>query len=398
MVSFLFLLAAKADTLRPLTPPEIQGLRVWDDGRTNAQRVGDRIRFTWQIRFKNETPREIGSIQVRLINDNSGRRTFNGPPVTLKGFSNSSAPHTGSILPYNKTEFKQGVVFEMPARLWDTDSYPRPELVGATTFRSPDLHDMGHLYTRLLNSRAPDAIALLKKDPSLLKVRNSEGLTTMLAAVATSAPEVIEYVAAHGGSYGETSQKGSSAMHLAAINGYPGTLDLIAKHGGKVDARAQSGRTPLMKAIVHGMPLAWNWLLKHGASVNVIDRGGWSPAHYAVQEGQMMALQAMMRYGLKPTTHDPTGQGLLHYAVFNYVLLDQVRALGVPVDDRNPRNGQTPLMVAAWSGWTEPQVWFLRNGANPNLKDKQGRTAYDYARQRGSESFFRTLVAKYGRR
>ena len=51
---------------------------------------------------------------------------------------------------------------------------------------------------------------------------------------------------------------------------------------------------------------------------------------------------------------------------------------GLTVDDCD-ETGMTPLMYAFKSGVAEGIPWLLKHGADPDRKDKQGRSARDYA-------------------
>ena len=393
IVSLLPLLVvslAHAEGTRELTPAQMQGIRVWDQGRTGVMR-GSRpgtLRIAYHAQFKNETPRELASLTVKLLVDAGGRRAFASPTRILKRFANLSVPITGALEPYDKTEYVEGIEFEIPERLWRTDIYDRLVVTGASTFVDPNLHDAGHLYARLGRIKDEEGITLFKKDPSLLKVKNAQGFDTTLMAFVAAGPKCAKYVLAHGGNAKAHTVRNATIMHMAAVNGAPAVLDLALSLGGNVNARTKSGKTPLLKAIVFGQNV--RWLLAHGANPRYEESPGHTAAQYAVREGIVEILQEFVRVGVSPRSKDSLGQGWMHYAVYNHLMMEKVHALGVPFDDPNSKTGETPLMEAAWAGWTEPQVWLLQNGADPNRKDKKGKTAFDYA---GSYTYDQTMAA-----
>ena len=240
----------------------------------------------------------------------------------------------------------------------------------------------------------------MKKDPSLLKVRNRQGLTTTLMAFGACDPSVIRYVLAHGGNAKDRTERGATAMHMAAMNGWDGALELAKSLGGDPNAKTASGRTPLMKAVSVGQSHGWTWLLAHGAKPDAMGPDGRSAALYAIQEGQAEALAALARAGADPKKRTPDGRGWLEIALENPIFLDTVAKYGVDVNARNPKTGLTPLMVAVANYGIESQAWLLMR-SDPNLKDKLGRTAYDYARASNTlhtDRFLRALVAQYGRK
>ena len=74
--------------------------------------------------------------------------------------------------------------------------------------------------------------------------------------------------------------------------------------------------------------------------------------------------------------------GMDYHAVIQLLL-----AAGANVNGRD-NAGKTPLM-SAFTG--EVTAWLLELGANPQLKDKRGKTALDWAKERRHDSARRVL-------
>lgn len=55
----------------------------------------------------------------------------------------------------------------------------------------------------------------------------------------------------------------------------------------------------------------------------------------------------------------------------------------VPPAEEDPENAPTALMEAAASGETEAAAMLLEHGADPSLRDPEGRSAADYAQENG---------------
>eukprot|EP01046_Picozoa_sp_COSAG06_P028242 COSAG06_NODE_2533_length_6711_cov_6.195705_6_plen_127_part_00 len=69
------------------------------------------------------------------------------------------------------------------------------------------------------------------------------------------------------------------------------------------------------------------------------------------------------------------------YMYGSYEAAEALCAHGAELDARD--NSQyTPLMRAAWTGKTKICEMLLALGADPSLKNKDGKTALNYARQR----------------
>ncbi len=113
------------------------------------------------------------------------------------------------------------------------------------------------------------------------------------------------------------------------------------------------GETPLMLAAVRGYAALVNTLLEQGAQPN---RAGWTALHYAASH---------------------TGDTALH-------ILQQLLEHSAYIDAESP-NGTTPLMMAARYGLSDAVALLLEAGADPSLKNQQGLTAVDFAREAGRD-------------
>jgi hypothetical protein len=61
-------------------------------------------------------------------------------------------------------------------------------------------------------------------------------------------------------------------------------------------------------------------------------------------------------------------------------VIDQLVAAGTPVDATDPAFGGHPLRTAAWNGRPESVRRLLAHGADPSLRDEDGRAPLDLAR------------------
>lgn len=123
------------------------------------------------------------------------------------------------------------------------------------------------------------------------------------------------------------------------------------------EARARNGDTALMIAAFKGKKDAVNKLLEKGAEPN---QKGWAALHYAAFVGNNEIVK---------------------------ILLDR----SAYIDAESP-NKTTPIMMAARAGHILTVKLLLDEGADATLKNDQGLTAIDFARQNDHENIAEGLT------
>ncbi len=143
-------------------------------------------------------------------------------------------------------------------------------------------------------------------------------------------------------------------------------------------------QSALGKALLAKDTLTALQLIRAGANVNRIDSGqdcSWLIRFCRYTEADPMVF-FLLRHGAKPDTScTPAGRTALHVAAAYYAcepLCEALLKAGANINART-HDGATPLMLAAQSAKLRLLRLLLEKGADPHLKDKQGKTAYDYA-------------------
>lgn len=145
-------------------------------------------------------------------------------------------------------------------------------------------------------------------------------------------------------------EQGDTGLLVALREGSLTVADfLLTVNAVNVEARNRAGESPLMMAALKGHHRQAKRLIERRAEVN---KPGWTPLHYAASNpGEGSA--AMVRLLLE------------HFAY---------------IDAESP-NKTTPLMMAARYGSESVVKLLLEEGADPLLRNEQGLTALDFARQ-----------------
>jgi len=160
-----------------------------------------------------------------------------------------------------------------------------------------------------------------------------------------------EYIRKHAKNIGKRDELGYSALHHAAIAGLRDVSELLVEVGEDVDAKGQDGATPLRCAVQEGHARVVEILLGRGASFLDKDEDGLSMLHCAASEG--------------------------HQAVVNIILTHAPW-----LANEQSWSGWSPLHSAAVMGHSQVVTTLLAFGANPRLKNNQGKTAGELAKER----------------
>jgi ankyrin repeat protein len=147
---------------------------------------------------------------------------------------------------------------------------------------------------------------------------------------------------------------GEPALVLAIREGSAAVVqDLLAHPGTDLERKAVNGNTALMMAAFKRDGDTLRALLDKGAKVN---QPGWTALHYAAASGDAAIAQLLIDRGAKLDALSP-----------------------------RPSGAVTPLMMAAREGQDGIVRLLLAKGANSKLKNTEGFTAAQLAKQAGHD-------------
>jgi len=211
--------------------------------------------------------------------------------------------------------------------------------------------------------------------------KTAEGTTLLMMAALD--PEKVKLLIDRGGDVRAKAKTGFTALMVATT--YLGTaesVNLLLAHGG--EARPGAGvifdASPLFLASLAGDRDNVALLLAKGADPNrkmkMIGTFSTSPLFAAVGFGDPAVIKALLAGGADIRERDRDGMTDLHWAVVGNRLA-AVRALLAGGADVSAVDRFTPLFYAATLdfGDAETATALLQAGANPNVKNKDGRTA-----------------------
>lgn len=143
------------------------------------------------------------------------------------------------------------------------------------------------------------------------------------------------------------SPDGQTGLYLAVREPAPKVADvLLSWRRTNVEARNKADESPLMMAALKGQLDMVRRLIARDADVN---KPGWTPLHYAATHGHLEVMALLLE----------------HHAF---------------IDAQSP-NGTTPLMMAAMYGTPQAVKLLLDAGADTNIKNQLGLSAWDFAQR-----------------
>ena len=182
----------------------------------------------------------------------------------------------------------------------------------------------------------------------------------------------------------------------AAAQGDLEFLGAMVRHGLDIDIADAMGRTPLMCAQSGDVA---DFLLRQGADPNAADRDGYAVLHYHLWSDAALSLvPVLLEHGVAPQRSSPP---LLRELAVRFIewrqyhegaiLLEMLVCAGWDVDERDG-HGATLLHVAAHNDNLPLAESVLRLGADPSLRDHEGRTAAAIAQELGSSRVLSRLL------
>jgi uncharacterized protein len=232
-----------------------------------------------------------------------------------------------------------------------------------------------------------------------LQARDRLGAMPLAHAARAGQRALLELFLAKGAAIDARDLAGATALYAAAENERPASVALLLAKGADPNIPGRSGLTPLAAAAFKGNDRIVEDLLARGALPNVVDSTGKAAITYAAARGFAGIVGRLLDAGVDPGFrygHDLTALmwAAGHEGGVGAQAAESTATLlighGSPLDAIDDR-GRTALMMAAELGYPERVTMLIRQRADPTLRDKSGRTAFDLA---GDEGVRRVLAGE----
>lgn len=218
--------------------------------------------------------------------------------------------------------------------------------------------------------------------------------------------------------------KGQQTLHLIAANTGLGfawqrrLMQVVLKEHPSLNELDQLGNTPLLTALSAGNLALADWLVEQGAEIKHHNQAGETALHFAFSQltalgkqdlGELdhlpQLIERLLKKGAEVSRYDTDGNTPLHRVAmqacrpttpklcqFQVRFAKALLAAKAEADLSN-LDGDTPLLLTAYSGNTELAKLFLEQGAQINHTDNLGNQALNLALDQAYYALADELVA-----
>ena len=292
--------------------------------------------------------------------------------------------------------------------------------------------------TALMNAAENGSVEVLKAlvekadDPSFLNVLSDTGFNALIIAAAHGHASAVEYLLGAGADVeGSSDSNKVTALMYAAASNHVDALKALIAGGANIDAQHTNKGTALLEASTGGAVDSMKLLIEKGSPVDFFDDDGVTPLMAIASQGSVEGLTLVID-SLKKTMSDDQlkehinrfsfsgGSSVMFAAAGGHVdctkhlielgadvvaiaratpeyleKLKQMIADGTMTEEEPHIDGVTALHVAAEGGHLATVELLLSKGADPTVKDDEGRTALTQA-IKGNYGEIATILVKAG--
>lgn len=185
-----------------------------------------------------------------------------------------------------------------------------------------------------------------------------EGATALHLASRYGHAEVVEVLLTLKCDVNLATASGSTPLHQAAAGDHADVVAMLLDHQANAAAADIQGVTPLMEASRHGFDEVARLLLARSAPAAARNRDGLTALHMAAYCGSVDTVKLLLAARAEINVQDERGRSPLHFAV----------VASEPAPGHHPVNTEIAAVLI---------LYLLEQGADPNLKDAHGESAFE---------------------
>jgi ankyrin repeat protein len=250
------------------------------------------------------------------------------------------------------------------------------------------------LIDAIVSSDTALAKKIIEEDKFRLAINSADSnrATPLMYASYLGFIDIVNLLLKNGASVNARDKNSNTAFNYAAEEGFTGIAKLLAMKNFEMNAS-------LMFCIARGRDELAQYLIEKGADVNYVDKKFDTPLSYAAFYGKPEIAKLLLDKGAKPSHINLNGFTPLIMAVQDTDGVDIVKMLlekGASPDIKDP-SLNTPLMWAAFNGYTEAAAALIEKGADIHAQNNLGYNAITYAGYNGKIDALKLLFQKGAR-
>ncbi|MFA6066233.1 MAG: ankyrin repeat domain-containing protein [Candidatus Babeliaceae bacterium] len=221
-----------------------------------------------------------------------------------------------------------------------------------------------------------------KADTAIMCDQKEQQFTPLMLAVHNKDSKAVKILLQHNVSINHTNNNGATALMIGAAYAPANIIKMLVKAGAFIDKQDNKGNTAIMYACASKNKETARELLKTGANLRIANNGKLGPLSCAVDRDgdNQEIISLLLQHSAQLTRDDKQYSMLPAIHKKNTVLLKYLLSDGINPNYQVGRLEQTYLMLAAHKGDQKIVEYLLRNGADVTIKDKNGNTALQYAK------------------
>ncbi|WP_304333434.1 ankyrin repeat domain-containing protein [Brachyspira innocens] len=280
-------------------------------------------------------------------------------------------------------------------------------------------------FTPLMNAITEGEIEivkiLLEHNADVIKIKDNSGRNAFFLAAALDELEILKLFEKYNPDFNTVDNNGSTALFYT---GKHETIDYLLKNGTDINKKNKSGRTPLIQySLAYQSQNIVRFLIENGADVNAQDNEGITTLMFAVKDYNIEIVNMCLSANANLHIKDKEGKTALFYTLLYFYAIDYgknmtynmfgkinteitefitgnrkkeqeeatknvIKFLKLLIDngaDINSQDnkGNTLLMYAITFKYKPLVDEILKLNPDVNIKNKEGKTANDMAKEYG---------------
>ncbi|MCA7010493.1 ankyrin repeat domain-containing protein [Wolbachia endosymbiont of Tribolium confusum] len=222
-------------------------------------------------------------------------------------------------------------------------------------------------------------VKLLVNNGADINAKDNESWMPLHWAVQLGSLDVVKYLVERGANVNALTADGRTPLDLAAQKNRVNVIEFLKKAQLDLDKE-------LLTAVQDGDLNKVEGLANQGAGLNTKGSNDWTLLHFAASSNKFDIVKFLLDKNANIKAKDVYGNTPLHVAAQYDSKLEIVEFLldknASGINDVN-NNGSTPLHVAIQGNKSSTVKFLLNKGASIQVKDKDGKTPLDLAKQEG---------------